>query len=107
MLDPVRRNDGVLFWCVPFARWRRCIAALCAVWFAMSARGQEVMRVTWPTTQAAQPVVLAKPAGDILPMFRLALPLLPESKVVSMALSQPGFVGLPAEDCRRLQALVA
>lgn len=66
---------------------------------------QEVLRITWPTKHASPPVVLSGPASDFLPAFRVGLSLLPESNVVSLALSQPAFLGLSQQDATNLQSL--
>jgi pimeloyl-ACP methyl ester carboxylesterase len=50
---------------------------------------------------------LPKPATDFLPAFRLALSSLPESNIVTLALSQPAFLGLTSEESVRLQLLCA
>ncbi len=75
-------------------------------WCLSVAHAQEVLRVTWPTSHAAPPSIFPKPASDFLPIFRAALPLLSESNVVQLALSQPAFLGIPTEDARRLQQLI-
>jgi predicted esterase len=76
--------------------------------FAMSlrARADEVIRVTWKTAHAAEPARFAPPAADFLPAFRLALTALPESAIVSLALSQPAVLGLTNAQARMMGPLV-
>jgi hypothetical protein len=71
------------------------------------ADAQEVIRVTWPTKHASKPAVLQKPAADLLPAFRAALAILPESNIVAIALSQPAFLGLTEPEAVRLRQLCA
>ncbi len=66
---------------------------------------QEVLSITWPTKHASPPVVFQKPASDFLPAFRFGLSILPESNVVSLAFSQPSFLGLSQQDATNLQSL--
>ena len=69
------------------------------------ASAQDVLRVTWATKHASRPAALQKPAADILPAFRAALAILPESNIVAMALSQPAFLGLSEPEAFRLRQL--
>src|SRR5881628_2502703 len=71
------------------------------------ADAQEVLRVTWATQHASKPAALQKPASDLLPAFRAALTVLPESNIVAMALSQPAFLGLTEPEAARLRQLCA
>ena len=69
------------------------------------AEAQEVLRVTWATRHASRPAALQKPAADLLPAFRAALSILPESNIVAMALSQPALLGLTEAEAARLRPL--
>jgi pimeloyl-ACP methyl ester carboxylesterase len=70
-----------------------------------AAEAQELLRVTWPTKHASKPAALQKPASDFLPAFRASLAFLPESNIVTLALSQPAFLGLSEREAVRLQQL--
>jgi pimeloyl-ACP methyl ester carboxylesterase len=84
---------------------RLCLVILASLLCGSESDSQEVLRVIWPTRHASKPVVLSKPAADFLPFFRIATALVPESNIISLALSQPAFLGVPSEDATRLQAL--
>lgn len=71
------------------------------------ASAQQIMQVRWPTGHAAQPVMLNGAAKEWLPAFRIALTSLPEASIITLCLSQPQMLGLPAEDGRVLQRLVS
>lgn len=73
----------------------------------MSLRADEVIRVTWKTTHAAAPPQFNRPAADFLPMFRLALNTLPDSAIVTLALSQPAMLGLTPAQAATMRPLVA
>jgi pimeloyl-ACP methyl ester carboxylesterase len=75
--------------------------------FVGRADAQEVLRVTWATRHASKPAALQKPASDLLPAFRAALNILPESNIVAIALSQPAFLGLTEPEAARLRQLCA
>lgn len=66
---------------------------------------QDVFEVAWPTRLASKPPSFARPAFDLLPAFRLALAVLPESNIVALALGQPGFLGISPSDATSLQSL--
>lgn len=70
-------------------------------------RADEVIRVTWKTTHAAAPPHFSRPAADFLPMFRLTLTTLPESAIVTLALSQPALLGLTPAQAGMMRPLVA
>ncbi|WP_395750556.1 alpha/beta fold hydrolase [Prosthecobacter sp.] len=74
--------------------------------FLNDGHAEEVIRVTWKTAHAAAPPQFARPASDFLPMFRLALTSLPESAIVSMALSQPAVLGLSQEQAAMMRPLL-
>jgi len=76
-------------------------------WSTAFLQAREVVQLTWPTHVASPPPQLEKPASDWLPMFRVALATLPEATTVGLALSQPDFLGLPAEATTKLTSLVA
>lgn len=67
------------------------------------AGAQQVLRVTWSTRHASKPAALQKPASDLLPAFRAALSILPESNIVALALSQPALLGLSEAEAARLR----
>src|SRR4030095_13148447 len=77
----------------------------CLILLVSQCSAQQVTRITWLTSHACPPAVFPRPAGDFLPFFRMALTLLPESNIVMLAFSQPGFLGLSGEDAGRLQSL--
>lgn len=85
-------------------RWLLPIFLLCSV-FALHA--EEVLRVTWKTANAAAPPEFTRPAADYLPVFRLALNTLPESAIVTLALSQPAMLGLTPAQAAMMRPLVA
>ena len=83
------------------------VASLCA-WLALATtmcEAQEVIQVTWPTRFAARPPAFSKAASELLPAFRVALAVLPESNIVSLALSQPTLLGMTSADARRMLSL--
>ncbi len=73
---------------------------------ALALRADEVIRVTWKTASAAAPPQFNRPAADFLPMFRLALNTLPESAIVTLALSQPALLGLTPAQAATMRPLV-
>ncbi len=85
-------------------RWLLPIFLFCGVW---AVRADEVIRVTWKTTHAAAPPQFTRPSADFLPMFRLALATLPESAIVTLALSQPALLGLTPAQAGLMRPLVA
>jgi pimeloyl-ACP methyl ester carboxylesterase len=48
---------------------------------------------------------LSPPASNYLPAFRAALAILPESNIVTLALSQPAFLGIAPAEAQSLQSL--
>src|SRR5262245_46865741 len=83
------------------------VAFLCAsiALAATKSNAQEVIQVSWPTRSASPPAAFAKPASDFLPAFRMALAMLPESNVVTLALSQPVLLGMTSVDAQHMLAL--
>jgi pimeloyl-ACP methyl ester carboxylesterase len=71
------------------------------------AGAQEAIRITWPSKHASKPAALQRPAADLLPAFRAALGILPESNIVALALSQPAFLGLSEPEAARLRQLTS
>ena len=59
------------------------------------------------SSNASHALNLPPQQADWLPAFRAGLALLPESAIISMALSQPKILGLPPEDSRKLGPLIA
>jgi len=75
------------------------------IWIAaISCPAQQVVEVTWPTRFASKPLTLAPAAATYLPAFRAALAILPEASIVTLALNQPGFLGLSTADAQLLQS---
>ena len=74
---------------------------------ALPVRADEVIQVTWKTANAAAPPQFTRPAADFLPMFRLALATVPESAIVTLALSQPTLLGLTPAQAGMMRPLVA
>lgn len=85
-------------------RWLLPLFLICGSW---AVHADEVIRVTWKTTHAAEPPQFSRPAADFLPMFRLALTTLPESAIVALALSQPALLGLTPAQAGMMRPLVA
>jgi len=85
-------------------RWLLPIFLFCG---SLHVRADEVIRVSWRTAHAAAPLQLDRPAADFLPMFRLALTKLPESAIVTLALSQPALLGLNSTQTAMLRPLAA
>jgi len=83
-------------------RWLLSIFLFCG---SLKVRADEVIRVSWQTAHPAAPVQLDRPAADFLPMFRLALTNLPESAIVTLALSQPALLGLNSTQAATLRPL--
>ncbi len=77
------------------------IAAICTVSAA------KLESLSWETRHGCTPAKLANGGDQLLPAFRAALTALPESAVVSLALSQPAVLGLSPSQAARLQPLVA
>jgi len=84
-------------------RWLLPIFLFCG---ALALRADEVIQVTWKTAHAAAPPQFTRPAADFLPMFRLALNTLPESAIVTLALSQPALLGLTSAQAATMRPLV-
>lgn len=84
-------------------RWLLPLFLICGSW---AVHADEVIRVTWKTTHAAAPPQFSRPAADFLPMFRLALTTLPESAIVTLALSQPAMLGLTPAQAGMMRPLV-
>ncbi len=85
-------------------RWFLLPFLLCGL---TKGHADEVIRVTWKTTHAAAPPQFTRPAADFLPIFRLALITLPESAIVTLALSQPALLGLTSAQASMMRPLVA
>lgn len=81
------------------------------IWLLLTAASSglpaELMQITWPTVHAAPPLKPQGPASDLLPAFRVAIEWLPESSIVTLALSQPALLGLTEKQAAGLQPLVA
>ena len=85
-------------------RWLLPIFLFCG---SLQVRADEVVRISWQTAHAAAPLQLDRPVADFLPMFRLAVTNLPESAIVTLALSQPALLGLTSAQAATLRPLVA
>jgi predicted esterase len=85
-------------------RWLLLIFLFCG---PLPVRADEVIQVTWKTANAAAPPQFTRPAADFLPMFRLALTTVPESSIVTLALSQPALLGLTPAQAAMMRPLVA
>jgi len=68
---------------------------------------RETVALQWPTRFAAAPSKWDKPLADWMPMFRIAMTTMPEGTTVSLALSQPALMQLPANAAAKLLPLVA
>lgn len=77
-----------------------------AVWAGVGVRAQEVVRVAWPTKNAALPAKGAD-AAVYMPVLRASVARLPEASVVSLALRQSAALGLSEADAAKLNELVA
>lgn len=77
-----------------------------AVWAGVGVRAQEVVRVVWPTKNAAAPATGAQ-AAVYMPVLRASAARLPEASIVSLALRQSAALGLSEADAAKLNELVA
>jgi predicted esterase len=84
---------------------RISIIAAFSLVYAGDGLAQEVIQVTWPTRHAAEPPAWNEQERQWLPTFQFALKSLPEETSVSLALMQPGLLGLDAADAMRLRTL--
>lgn len=85
-------------------RWLLSLFLLCCI---SVVRADEVIQVTWKTAHAATPPQFSRPVADFLPAFRLALVALPESAIITLALSQPALLGLTNAQAATMRPLVA
>lgn len=77
-----------------------------AVWAGVGLRAQEVVRVAWPTKNAAAPATGTE-AAVYMPVLRASAARLPEASIVSLALRQSAALGLSEADAAKLNELVA
>lgn len=70
------------------------------------ARAQEVVRVAWPTKNAAAPATGTE-AAIYMPVLRASAARMPESGLVSLALRQSAALGLSEADAAKLNELVS
>ncbi|CAN5878496.1 hypothetical protein BH11VER1_BH11VER1_20520 [soil metagenome] len=83
------------------------LAAACSYILLQCPLVAEVASLSWDTEQAAPVQAVAGDAQQLLPALRLGLSTLPESAIVSLALSQPGLLGLTPAQSATLAPLVA
>jgi pimeloyl-ACP methyl ester carboxylesterase len=67
----------------------------------------EVVSLSWETRVSAPVQTLPGDAQKLLPAFRLGLAALPESSIVTLALSQPALLGLSQSQSAELAPLVS
>lgn len=89
------------------SRIRRLVfAAVLALSCVHGLNAQEVLRLDWPTRHAAPPDSSPE-AALYLPVLRASVARLPESNVVSLALTQSSALGLSEADAAKLNTLVS
>ena len=87
-------------------RMKILFAACCCLMF-QSVLLAEVALLSWDTKQAAPVQTICGDAQHLLPAFRLGLSTLPESAIVTLALSQPALLGLTRAQSATLAPLIA
>lgn len=85
----------------------RVLITALAVFCTTVIHAQEVLRLSWPTRHASPPPDAGAPSAVYLPLLRASVARLPESGVVTLALTQSSALGLSESEAAQIGELVS